>query len=1206
MTDARRTFQPDLSVVSFSKRNCIQRTVRSVLLRFAVIFLLAVCIRPATVQAQSTNGTVTGTVLDPSGRVVPGVQILLTDTQRGISFKDVTNSSGLYQLSLPIGTYTVQVQKNGFDTIRQPAFELELGQTDRLDFTLKVGATSEVVVVGANEAPLLKTENGQLDSVIDDKTTTNLPLATRNYVQLTLLIPGSTHPDPTSMTTVQSQQTAGRPFINGNNEQSNNFLLDGLENNQLSDNLIGYSPSVDAIQEFTVITQNPSAEYGNFEGGTITTAIKSGTNKFHGNIFEFIRNDVLNASPWGDGNTPGSTKPTVRWNMFGGTIGGPILHNKLFFFADYQAQHYDIPTASALATVLSDKMRHGDFSEILPGNGTFSDSPSLRLYDPSTSVGSNGQRALLPNNNLANIAHPTPAFSGIDPVATAFFASGLYPEPTFTGHLNNNYLYSTRSSTDVDQGDIKLDYALSEKDHIFARASKSYTSNPTENSFALIPDTFSNGWTDSGIGGWTHQISPTFLNDLRFGVNYTKINYGSSMTGLGNLAENLGISNGNSNSGSNVPGLPLLEFGSIFTHVGSKNATALFADTSLQADDGVTVIHGRHTFHTGFQFRRYRINTFFSGNNGENGYLDYTGVWTSGTGKNNSKTGLGYGAADFLYGAPANLGRGADNGTWGQRATILAGYVQDDWKISKNVTLNLGLRYDNHLPWVEVNDKAVNFDLQTGQPIYPAGGKQAAVLNPIYSAYNPIDSSNRATYNSYNTGWDFQPRVGFAWNPDLLANKAVLRGAYGVTSYLQGTGTNLRITENVPFVNNFSSSFTQNNGVSPSDPSQTNPSTGGYHTTGNGFPGLLTPSLSDAELRIWDPDIKPAVDNMWNLSIQYQLSNHDTAQAAYVGQKVTRILVPMNYAQFEEDAEGNALPGPFLGQIANNNSSAPSIFQVPNFPANNQGAYAAGTAAVGNQGYNALQATYQHRFDKGLEAQFSYTYSKCMADNIGYYGNSHGQSVPNGYYRQDQYNQKAEWGPCYYDVTHIFTGYVIYNLPFGHNGLVGRSWNGATNTVLGDWQVSVITTDHTGYAMTAIDWNPYPNSYGNSPLGMPRADCLGAVHYTHSFTSAGGGGMQFWDNTNFSDPQSPTQYGTCSNGTIRGPGLATADMSLQKNFNLGEVAHLQFRAEAINVLNHPIFTAPDTAYSDSTFGVTSGVGAAEGERQLQFALKLSF
>jgi hypothetical protein len=1156
-------------------------------------------------NAQSTNGEVTGTVTDQSGNVVPGALVTITDTARGVAFKAMTNDAGVYHISLPIGNYKAQVTKTGFETLRESAFDLELGQTDRLDFTLKVGAATEIVEVSGEEAPLLKVESDQLDTIIDEKTTEDLPLATRNYVQMTLLVPGATNTNPASMTTAQNQQSAGRPLINGNNEQSNNFLLDGLENNQISDNLIGYAPSIDAIQEFTIITQDPSAEFGNFEGGTITTAIKSGTNGYHGSAYEFFRNDIFNAAPWYDSFT-GATKPTVRWNMFGATFGGPILKNKLFFFGDFQGQRFDTPASILSGSVLTEQERAGDFSDLpdqTPG-------VPYQLYDPGTAVGTpanpgtcNGNINVSGNRCALTTANGYAGFNKlphVDAAAAAILASPLIPAPNNGTGPGANLNYSQRSALNENQGDIKVDYAMSDKDHIFARASKYYTTNPFINSVAFIQDPYTNGWGDSGIAGWTHQITPSLINDFRFGTNYTKIAYGDTDTGTGTLATTAGVANANSNAGHPVTGMPQFNLNNSqgLTALGSAGADALFADTSIQFDEGLTWIHRTHTVTAGFQYRRYRINTFYAGNDGENGQINFSGIWTA---PNPASEASGNGGADFVYGTPTQTQRGAAVGVWGQRADMLAGYVQDDWKVTSTLTFNIGLRYDNHTPWYEINGKALNFDLKTGQPVY-LSNQQTATLNTIYSAYNPETSNLKGGYNSYNLGWDFQPRLGFAWTPAAFHGKGVLRGAYGVTSYMEGSGTNLRLTENTPFVPDNSAYFTANAVVAPSQ------------TLEDGFPANLTPNLQSAKLRAWNPNVRPAVDNMWNLAVQYQLTGHDTIQAAYVGQKVTHTLVPMNYAQFTYNTAGQVVPGPNLGQAANYNTSNPTLFQVPNLPSglpgdpNSMSGWVAGTGSVGNQGYNALQATLQHRFDKGLEVQLAYTYSKCMADNIGYYGGS-GQSSPSFWYWQNQYDQKAEWGPCYFDSTQILTGYAVYSLPFGHRQAFGANMNNVANAIVGNWQIGAMTTDHTGFAVTAIDSVNVP-AYGatGSLDGVERADCNGPIHYVHKFYSAPGNeGEQFFDNsTGVSVTASPTGFGTCSNGSLRGPGLSTFDASLQKQFSIFESLHSEFRFEAVNVLNHPIFNQPDMTVSDASFGVSKTTTATQGARQLQLALKFTF
>src|ERR1035438_3591536 len=295
--------------------------------------LAALLVGEGTLAAQQVTATITGQVSDPSGAAVTNARITAIDVERGAEYTGTTNGEGYYRIvQLNVGTYNVQVETKGFQTAKQSNITLQLNQVAKLDFALQVGNVATAIEV-TSAAPDLQTEATQLGQVIDERTNTTLPLATRNYVQLTLLTAGSVHPDPPSFTNGQTTASSGRPYVNGNREQENNFMLDGMDNNQVSDNLVGYAPSIDAIQEFNEITQNAPADFGNFMGAIISTSIKSGTNQFHGDAFEFIRNDKLNANSWSN-NFNGAPRPLLRWNEFGGTVGGPIKHDKLFFFAD--------------------------------------------------------------------------------------------------------------------------------------------------------------------------------------------------------------------------------------------------------------------------------------------------------------------------------------------------------------------------------------------------------------------------------------------------------------------------------------------------------------------------------------------------------------------------------------------------------------------------------------------------------------------------------------------------------------------------------------------------------------------------------------------------------------------------------------------------------------------------------------------------------
>ena len=445
---------------------------------------------------QQVTGGIFGRVSDPSDAPVVNAAVTATDVDRGTTFKVVTNQDGAYTLPrVPVGTYEVRAEVAGFQTA-VTRLELQLNQNARVDFQMRIGQVTETVDVNA-AAPLLQTETTELGTVINARTNVTLPLATRNYVQLTLLAPGSVNPNPgTLKDSSGTTANGGRPYVNGNREQANNFLLDGVDNNQVSDNLVGYSPSPDAIQEFNMITQNASAEFGNFQGGIISVSLKSGTNELHGSIFEFFRNDVLNANKWENkwsAPNPGTQIPRepIRWNMFGGSAGGPIIKNKLFFFGDYQGSRFNRPASVGTISLFTAAERQGDFSQLLTERG-------IQLYNPF-SVDANGNRAPFPNNRIP--------LSLIDPVAQKLFTSSNYPLP-INNQLQNNSLNTSRSQTHGDQGDLKVDATATEKDRLFVRYSQSSQSNPSTNSFPLFFGGFNDNVTQGGVVNWTRTLGP--------------------------------------------------------------------------------------------------------------------------------------------------------------------------------------------------------------------------------------------------------------------------------------------------------------------------------------------------------------------------------------------------------------------------------------------------------------------------------------------------------------------------------------------------------------------------------------------------------------------------------------------------------------------------------------------------------------------------
>ncbi len=996
--------------------------------------------------------------------------------------------------------------------------------------------------------PLLNTDTIQLGAVIESNINEALPLATRNYIQLTLLVPGTVHPDPSAFTNGTNGFGSGRPYVNGNREQANNFLLDGLDNNQVSDNQVGYTPSIDAIEEFNMITNNAPAEFGNAQGGIISATIKSGTNRFQGTLFEFFRNDVLNANDWAS-NWSGGQRSKMRWNMFGGTIGGPIKKDKLFFFGDYQGQRYDFPASTGPMTVFTEPERRGDFSQLLTESGIQLYDPDPNHYIPDPANPGQMVRAPFANNQIP--------MDRINPVARNLFASSLYPLPS-NGQLTNNYLNTTRSAINGDQFDIKLDWNLTQKDHFFGRFSWSRQNIPTSNSFPLVFDMLQSARTRNGVVNWTRTVNPHFVNEVRVGVNYVWFFNGDHKDGVGNFAEQLGIQDGNDRG----PGLMLLAFASPTWPIGSPSTPkqALFADTVIQLTDGMVITRGRHILHTGFQYWRQRINTFYPGNWGVSGAIFFLGRWTAGPDTLAQPFG-GSGApeADFLLGLPDFLGRGSNGGTWGQRSNVFGAYLQDEWRVTDSLTLNLGLRYQTYTPWVEVRDRQVNFA--------PFSGK---VEVPGESTFY---SNNRALYNSYNWGLgNFQPRFGFAYTPGALGKKTVFRGAYTVSSYLEGTGTGLRLPLNPPFAGDLNSFY--DNLTFPGS------------TLDQGMTVLASPTdpYQNADIRLWDPNIRPAIAQQWNFTIEHQFWSNLVLTVGYVGQHGTHLMVPMPYFQRQllgVDAGGTPItaPSPYLS----GNPALQSVSQI------------SGTESNGNMLYDALQANLQKRFSQGLQFNVAYTYSKCMSDSIGYFG-AGGQSASQGSYWQNLYDRRAEWGPCYYDVTHVLTSYAVYELPFGRGKKFGNHWNPVVNGVVGNWQLGDILQLRGGFPLTIG-----AGDASGTGSRSPRANCDSPAQVFGSSQNAPDGGLQWFDPSPYGAPATGT-FGSCGVGTVRGPGLRTLDLSLQKIFPIGDKRRVEFRTEFINLTNTPIFTAPST-------GLGSGLGkiySSQGARNIQFGLKIYY
>jgi hypothetical protein len=1147
-------------------------TRRRLFLSLLLCVLAAFACLTQVALGQEVTASIVGTITDPSGAPINGASITATDVDRGTVWTVKTNETGAYNITrLPVGSYSVKITASGFQTASYPGFTLSLNQTARVDVQMKVGQASETVEV-TGTAPVLQTETTEVNTLIDANTLVSLPLATRNYAQLTLLTPGAVTPNQSEFTGAQSMDTNGRPFINGNREQANLFLLDGIDNSEDSNNEISYLPNIDAIQEFKVITQNASAEFGNYQGGIVTATTKSGTNSFHGNVFEFLRNDKLNANSWAAGLgrggpfVPGATnrdgvpnKTKFRWNQFGGTIGGPIVKNKLFFFADFQGQRFDFPSSPEGHWVYTDAERAGDFGAL-----------PVQLVDPT-----NGTP--IPNNDLAAyIASPANTGGLVQsPVAAALFASSAYPHAqnqSIVDGTSANFQVPSSNAFNNNQGDIRIDYKLSEKDSIFGRYSQMRFEQIQSTGYKL------NGnapVSEPGRGlslNWTHALTSTMLNEFRTGLNVVDFDQNPSVASLGNFAQQLGISGGNDFS----PGMPLVNFseGGGLPNFGTVALVQIFHTTTGQLSDTLIMSHGRHQIKTGFQYWRLRLDDLYASNQGLLGQFNVT-------------ANTGSDLADFWLGSVSSATRGSTPSQVGRRGNMWAGFVQDDWRVTNTLTLNLGLRFENHQPFYEIHNQAVNFGLLTG-----------AIQ---------VQQGQKSLINNYLGAGDLLPRVGFAWSPAALGGKTVIRGAYGISEYGEGSGVNQQLTQNRPFFGGNTTvqyaGFNQNiiaQGFGPPIPTCAVPIDDSCYVGQN--------------IHVWDPNWRPALAQQWNLTIQEQLGNSTSFQIGYVGQHGSHLLNFMTYSQHQllqpatYDSAGNLISAAVIGP-------GPFFAGNPGLKAGlgGSGNFAEGTASNGAQRYDALQVVLQRQMSHGLEGQVAYTYSKCMTDSGGFFGTWGGQSSTGQIGWQNVYDPAAEWGPCYFDQTHVLSSYATYQLPVGHGKQFGHDLNPVVNAIVGNWEVGTLVNLHTGNALStnAAGWgNPDPSGTGGpGPLFFAeRASCLGSPHYVRQHGGVAGAGFyQLFDSTNIVAPQNGT-FGTCHNGNLRGPGVATADISIHKNFLITESKRLEFRSDFVNAFNHPILNAPVLTVPGSDFGhITSSQGAGPGSsRNIQFALKLYF
>lgn len=864
-----------------------------------------------------------------------------------------------------------------------------------MDFSLQVGQLTEIIEVH-DFAPILQTESTQTGDVLSSRRITSIPLNGRNFASLTMLIPGAISTSPNAMNTSGRFQGSGsRPQVNGNREQTNNFLLDGIDNNDSIDNRIGYQPNVDALDEVKVITGNGSSEFGNVGGAIVNATLKSGTNNFHGNVFEFLRNEKLDANGYFN-NRNRVAKRAFKRNIFGGTLGGPVIRNKAFFFVDYEGtQQRD--SGPATASVAPAAWRTGDLSDFLTKSNQVVRDP---LTGPDLASRTPFPGNIIPLNRITN------------PVALKLFSGpNLYPAPnnlgTGTLGISSNYISTSANKLVNHQADAKGDFRPNDKDNISARWSIGrYEQGGSQAALPVLLPGINIAPTMSAVLTWTRTFTPSLVNEVRLGYTRVGIDEGVPNDWSGQLGLD-GNSKFGIAGGQPIAGMSSVTLGSGLSTVGTGAAIGSTVDNKIQYADNLTWQKGRHMLKMGGQAIRFRQNRYYAGNNGALGSFTFDGTYS----------GIPYG--DFLLNTLAAKGRGSVTGKWGHRHWRDGLFVQDDYKVSRTLTVNLGLRWEYTQPVYEVADRQVNINTATGQLLY--AGK---------------DGNSRALYDPYYK--QFEPRVGFAWNP---FSKVVFRMGYAMSSFMEGTGANLRLPLNPPF-------FLESNvNYDPRTPGDIR--TGFSDISASGV--LNSPRTGAAPFfqgRAWDLHLRPQFTQQYNATLEYQLTTTTSVTAAYVGQLGTHLVVPHE--------ANNPLPG--VGPVSswiNSSDRRPLASVLPNV------GNIALTEGSARMSYNALQISGRHRYSGGLELTGFYVWSKSIMENLGYYGC--GAVNAEGAYWQDAYNRRGNRGPACFDAQHNISLGGLYELPFGTHRKFGSGWNKAVDAIAGGWSLNYSMNTHSGF-----------------------------------------------------------------------------------------------------------------------------------------------
>ena len=1180
--------------------------------------------RPFYGQNREVAAALNGTVMDSTGLPINGAKVTLTSTQNGIFRTFTTQDSGLFTFTLlPPAVYSLEVKVTGFKDYKQRAISLGAGQTVQQNMRLTVGSTSETIEVTA-QSPLLNADNANISSDVSARQVVDLPLNLRNVISLAEL--------NSSVSNTAEEQIVGAPGISGSADQDVSFLnfggtffgtaqylLDGSWDTRVDWGGVIYVPSADDVQEFKIQTNAFTSQYGFSSGNVVNVVTKSGTNQLHGDAWMFYRNSAYDSRYYFNNDR----QPAFHRDQFGATIGGPIIKNKLYFFGYYEGLRQATP-ATFLGTMPTIAERGGNFSALLGSQvGTdYLGRPIFagEVYNPFSTrqvtcggvdsvTGDTVSRCpagatteFLRDPISGNIASGTGVTNVVptglmDSIASTIATGSYWPKPNIGSALFNNFASASSAAAHSNEYSIRIDYNFSQNDRIWGRWSQKYEQKINFPTYYGASDPGGPGVVApnnrySANVGYSHIFSPTFALSANLGVNRHVEQ--STTQSFGFKSSTLGLPSFLNAIAPSFPEFQPQSYSSLGAQAGLDNY--IVPQTLWTGSVDFTKIHGKHQLGFGFMDVWARID----GGHFANTVLQFQTTSTAGPDPQNATAGTGDGFASFLLG----VGSGTDNTGFNKfPATdkhLLGWYLQDDWRATRKLTLNLGLRYEIQTAPVERTNAQEYFDFTATNPISAAVGTHY----PGELVFN--SSGNRGLYQASHT--NFAPRIGAAYQ---VRDKLVLRGGYGIffVPNYYGQGPNTGFSQGTPWVTSLNSGlnpFTTLSGKA--SPLCSNGATtlacqsafpnGEVLPTGNSQGGLTDVGFG------LNPVINPVRHSpyvqQWMGGVQYSLANNDLIDIAYVGNHGVHVLsqyLEWNEMPASDLAMGNKLlaqvPNPFFGHITASGCGLdqPTVAAgqlLRRFPE-----YCSVTEAppaAGGSTYNALQATYTHRWHSGLDMNVSYTYSRFM-DNVQ--GNSGWAFPGSGSSVRNSYNLAAEHSLDVTDTPHSLVVNYNYELPFGTNKVIGQGWNKAVNAVLGGWQWSGILTARSGLPLSI---NSATNNTGGFGFNQ-RPDLVTGVSPVPQDQT-----IRHWINAAaFTQPAAFT-FGDSPRflSNLRAPKYFMWDMGIHKWWELGEARRLQFRFEMFNALNHPNFFEPDTNLGDSNFGT---ITSAYPARSVQFGLK---